>query len=131
MNTEDSFRKNFDELFDKKIAFIRELIEFKLTSNEKARELAAIELARRLDILNHAHQEAIRVQGTYVPREIFDSKHDALSQKMLASFDAVYGKIGLIETWKSNQQGRQAAFVTFMVVATVVVNVLVSYLLKK
>jgi len=120
MNTEESFRKNFDELLDKKIAFIRELIELKLTSNEKARDLAAIELARRLDILNHAHQEAARVQGTYIPREIFDSKLEQVNQK-----------IGSLEGWKSNQQGRQAAVATFIVIITVVVNVAVSYLLKK
>ncbi len=48
----------------------------------KARELAAAEVARRLHDLNGAHDEARRVQGTYLPREVYEEHHDALASRV-------------------------------------------------
>lgn len=48
--------------------------EFKRTS-AKALELQASEYQRRLDTLNHAHEEARRILGTYLTRELYDRAH--------------------------------------------------------
>ena len=37
-----------------------------------ARKLAIVELERRLETLNHAHQRAAEVLTTYLPREVFE-----------------------------------------------------------
>ena len=44
------------------------------TAVSKALELQALEVERRMGILNHAHEKAIEVQETYVPREVYDNR---------------------------------------------------------
>lgn len=41
----------------------------------KAREIQAKEYERRLEVLNHAHAEAQRILGTYIPRELYERAH--------------------------------------------------------
>jgi hypothetical protein len=56
--------------------------EFKLRAKleRSARKIAALELARRLDELNHAHAEAKRVASLTVTRELFDNKIGTLEE---------------------------------------------------
>lgn len=49
--------------------------------NERQTERAA-EISRRLEILNHAHQQAVEVQQTYVPRELHDAAIDKLKGRL-------------------------------------------------
>lgn len=49
---------------------------------DKAIEIARSELARRLDILNHSHEQAVLVQARYVPREINDAAHERLVERI-------------------------------------------------
>ena len=48
------------------IAILRE----RIAGMERAREVQIKELARRLDELNHAHANAVKMQNTYLPREV-------------------------------------------------------------
>lgn len=41
----------------------------------KALDLQAAEYERRLDVLNHAHEEARSVLGTYLTRELYERAH--------------------------------------------------------
>lgn len=51
-------------------------------AEEKAARVAAFsEQQRRLDILNHAHEEAVRVQNSYVPREVFDASQQEVTRR--------------------------------------------------
>lgn len=52
---------------------LKELIEQRFNGMDKAVEIAFTEQGRRLDILNHAHERAVEVQHTYVPREVFEA----------------------------------------------------------
>ena len=52
---------------------LKELVFARLDSMDKALTLAFLESSRRLDILNHAHEKAVEVQHTYVPREVFEA----------------------------------------------------------
>ena len=52
---------------------LKELIEQQFAAMDKALALKSEELSRRLDILNHAHERAVEVQHTYVPREVFEA----------------------------------------------------------
>lgn len=53
----------------------RRWVEREFKSQERALELQAREYERRLSDLNHAHAEATRVLGTYLPRELYERAH--------------------------------------------------------
>ena len=61
---------------------LKELMEQRFEAERRALEIQSTELARRLDILNHAHEEAVRVQNTYVPREVFEQYRAATSSAL-------------------------------------------------
>jgi hypothetical protein len=55
------------------IETLKELHEQRFTSTDKAILLAAGELARRLDVLNHAHEQAREKERDFIRREAFDT----------------------------------------------------------
>lgn len=57
---------------EERLDALRERADRDQTSSRQALELASTELARRLDLLNHAHQDAKEALTTYLPREVFD-----------------------------------------------------------
>ena len=57
----------------RELAALKELVFARLDAMDKALTLAFSESSRRLDILNHAHEKAVEVQHTYVPREVFEA----------------------------------------------------------
>jgi hypothetical protein len=52
---------------------LREHFEALLSERDKALAVQTMELHRRLDGLNHAHDQAVEVQRTYVTEEKFDA----------------------------------------------------------
>ena len=64
---------------DERIKALQREIDHTEIAGKRALEVAASELARRLDNLNHAHQQAVEVQGTYVPRETFSEVEKRVS----------------------------------------------------
>lgn len=76
---------NVKEYIELRIEHEREVTELRI-EHERDLRLAAEaavttaatiqtdELSRRLHILNGAHEDAVRVQGTYVPRETYDNR---------------------------------------------------------
>lgn len=58
----------------------RRWIERELLSLSKALDLYSAENERRLQILNHAHEEARRVLGTYLTRELYDRAHTEVTE---------------------------------------------------
>ena len=55
------------------IETLKELHEQRFKSTEKAIVLAASELARRLDVLNHAHELAREKERDFIGREAFET----------------------------------------------------------
>jgi len=45
---------------------------------DKALITQAVEYERRLNVLNHAHEEAVRVLNTYITRELFEKSQEEL-----------------------------------------------------
>jgi hypothetical protein len=70
---------------DHTIDTLKELMETRFEAIDVASELQRKELSRRLDILNHAHEQAVEVQNTYVPREVFDGYKETTSKALLLS----------------------------------------------
>ncbi len=57
-------------------------LEIRLEERDKALGIQAAELSRRLDNLNHQHQQIQGIQLTYLPREIWKQQHDELSDRV-------------------------------------------------
>jgi|HubBroStandDraft_3_1064219.scaffolds.fasta_scaffold223086_2 hypothetical protein len=64
--------ENERALTDKEFSFLKELIFARFNSEKEAANLAYVELQRRLDMLNHAHEEAKQKEGHFLPRENFE-----------------------------------------------------------
>lgn len=55
----------------------------RLDAMNMALKLQAKEYERRLELLNHAHQQAVETLNTYVPRELWHEQHKALEEKIV------------------------------------------------
>ncbi len=60
------------KLFDERTRYEREILSTRENLLKGALEVASLETKRRLDELNHAHDEARRNWQTSLPREMFD-----------------------------------------------------------
>jgi hypothetical protein len=58
---------------------LREYIESRLSSIEKALQLQAAEYMRRLDELNHAHQKAMEDKAEFLKKEVFEQGQKEVS----------------------------------------------------
>ena len=56
------------------LGYLREIRVVKEMAQKLALDLQAVENARRLDVLNHAHEDAVKAAAMTVPRETFDNK---------------------------------------------------------
>lgn len=59
-------------VIEERLAGMDRVLRVERHNVETALKLQAAEYERRLDVLNHSHQRADRVQTTYLPREVFD-----------------------------------------------------------
>ena len=59
-------------LTDTKIAALKELILARFDAEKEAGRLAYVELQRRLDVLNHNHEEMNKRNAFFLPRENFE-----------------------------------------------------------
>lgn len=67
-----------DENLEVKVA----RLEVRLEERDRAIKIAADELSRRLDNLNHAHAQALSVQATYLPREVYESSIKEMGSRL-------------------------------------------------
>lgn len=65
-----------------KTEHLKELHNLRFENEKLARELAARELARRLDDLNHAHAQAVEVQQTYVTKDVYERDLSEVKEKL-------------------------------------------------
>ena len=61
------------EYLEMRLGNVGERVGDRLNAMDKALELQAVELSRRLDILNHAHERAVEARRETVPRETFEN----------------------------------------------------------
>ena len=112
MPTNGDLRVTVQEL-TVEVAVLRErLHEHKLTAS-KALELQAKEYERRLDDLNHAHQQARETLQTYLPREIHDKEMRDLSIWQRS-----------VDTDRASNQGRTSAVTTILAILLSVVSII-------
>lgn len=95
------------------------LVEQQLRFEKEIREEQAKEYARRLDELNHAHAEAVRVQNTYVSEEVYDRDHRETRER-----------IEKIERFDSEQQGRYAMIAVALTIGSAILAVSVNVIIR-
>jgi len=94
MNDGDVIRMR--DYVDLRFNDIKDAISHNERTNSDQIKLAAEELARRLDILNHAHAAAVEVQQTYVPREIFEQYIAEVNKRITVLEKFVWGLTAVI-----------------------------------
>ena len=85
-------------------------------ADEKARDLAATDINRRLEGMNELRAQITSERGLYLSRELFDREHAQLRE----SLDT---RLKVLETSRSNLDGRMwaiGAAITFVVSLVVV-----------
>lgn len=94
-------------------------------SIEKARKLQAAEYARRLDVLNHAHETAVEVQHTYVTQEKYEDyvKQIDTAQDIRAKF--VDQRIDSLEKAQTNAAGKRSGQYSIYLYAVGILGILV------
>ena len=75
-------RVTLQKQIEREIAYVRELIDQRIALQEAARELHAVEIARRLDELNHNHARAEEALAKTVPREVFEDYKSSMSEAL-------------------------------------------------
>lgn len=96
-------------------------LEEKQTAADFALELRTREIERRLDNLNHAHEQARQRDNEFVPRELYQSQHDLLVTAVGQNRDA-------ITALTAGGVGRQQADDRSTTVILAVVAVIVSFI---
>ena len=80
--TSQSERDTEIEVLKAEIVHVRELFDIAKTYHDKAMELASLELARRLDLLNHAEARErelrVEMQDKYLRIDMYESRHKEL-----------------------------------------------------
>ena len=104
---------------------LREYFESQLELRDQALQVQAREYERRLEALNHAHQEAQRVLNTYLPRETWEAwlKEE---QKRREKIDAeVAGLRSQVSNMLAEARAAVAANARNLALASVVIAVVV------
>ena len=89
-----------NEMLELEVQHIREVLKLK----EDAVKLQAAEYHRRLDDLNHEAERLKSMQGTYLPRELYESRHREIDIRLTTVERNVWlatgGLAALFATWK-------------------------------
>ncbi len=71
------------------------MVELRFELAQRALELDHIEMLRRLDLLNHAHEEARQKEASFVGREVYESQakeHNKWRDEVNATLSARQGR---------------------------------------
>ncbi len=113
--TDGDFNEKLHAL-DRRLS-IHEISQAKdLAAVEKARELQAIEYSRRLEILNGEASRLRDIQATYVPRELYEQRHDEIGKAITE-----------LRRYRDTNLGRQAVIATII---PVIISLLFLWLNK-
>ncbi len=104
---------------DQQLKHLREIMDLRFMAAEATNEVAKLELARRLDLLNHEASRLIQMQGTYVSREIYEQRLLSVEKDLREDRD-----------FRNNYQGRQAVITIILSLAISLGTVVVSWVLK-
>ena len=102
---------------------LKELHEQRFQAMDTALELKAEELSRRLEILNHAHEQAREIQSTYVPREVFEGFVQAFTEYKDTTNRALILREGKTEGFSVSANVLASALGIFLVIVGLAISV--------
>lgn len=122
-----------------RLAMERALREQAERFNGEALRTQATEYARRLDVLNHAHEAAVEAAAKTVPREMFDayvkeatireqSIVKTLTERMDIGLSTNRDKIDDLNGWRSGLEGRIVGITASIGIVVVIINVIIRFL---
>lgn len=94
------------------------------SSESKATEIAKKEVDRRLEEMNQIREQINKERGIYVLRQVYDEQHNTLR-------DLIDARLKVLETNKSNMEGRLWTMGAALSAVVVVVNLAIYYLTRK
>lgn len=117
---------------------LKELFMSINAADTKALELQAAEYERRLETLNHAHQQAVEAQARTVPRELFDqyvkesaNREAALvaaqSEKSITAIGALNDRVDEVNTWRSGLEGRLIGISIAIGIVVIIINIALRF----
>jgi hypothetical protein len=98
------------------MARLREVLQGRFESVDKAQTIAYTELQRRLDMLNHAHDEMVRDKAHFQPRELSDAEHREYTTWR-----------DLVNSQLSQHVGRMATWGTVLTLIIIAIQVLLHF----
>lgn len=106
----ESQMRNDREL--RNVLFVAGVVIFALVNafRETALKIQAIEYERRLNTLNHAHEQALEVQARTVPREIFELSYRETEKKIGDLEKETRGEIRPLQDRRQFDSGRDAKY---------------------
>ena len=118
---------------------VKQLFQAQAVSDRRALELQATEYERRLDALNHAHEQAVEAAAQTVPRELFDqyvketaarefALVSAQSDRFTVAVEAINARVDELVNWRSGLEGRLIGISAVIGVIVVIVNIAIRIL---
>ena len=112
------------QILEERIEHEREVRELSDEFVEQARVLQAAEYQRRLDVLNHAHEQAVQAARATVPRETFDRYTETEATKATTRDDIIDKKLADFDSWRSGINGRTIGVGAAVAIAVIVINII-------
>jgi hypothetical protein len=106
-------------LADERHKGLRREMKLRFRAKDAMNEVAKLELARRLDALNHEAEQLKKMQATYVSIEKYEGSDRAINEKL-----------NEIRDWKNNSMGRQTIITVVLSFAISLAFVLLNWMLK-
>ncbi len=100
------------------------------TLDKEALILARREIDRRLEEMNQFRAQIVQERGMFVSREFYDEQHRRLNGAIEAAKEAVDVRLKMLETSKSNLEGRMWMMGAAISAVVVLVNLAMRYLGK-
>lgn len=109
----------------------QEAHESRHASEAEARQIASIEINRRLDDMNELRRQIEQERGRYLQRDLYDKEHTALRETMFSKLDAqrdtMDARLKSLEGTKSNLEGRLWAIGAMISAVVVAINLALRF----
>lgn len=92
---------------------LKALLDERYEAQENARQLQATEYERRLQALNHAHEQAVEVQHTYVTQDKYEDNKERDAEALKLALERQDGRLNSLENWRSRSVGAAVVMMVF------------------
>jgi hypothetical protein len=106
------------EWLELKFKSVEELVETKLKAIEEARRLALSSMEKRLDGMNEFRQSLNDMRSSYITRETYDSRHEAIMKEV--------DELRLFRAAIDSKASQNSVYISYVVSALAIIGALVA-----